>query len=78
MLIVRLSIPFNALRTVMLVFSITGMLIAILFFSEFFMLVPLQFGAAVMLLVCATLAAILFNLLYNVADHYIETFKRKK
>ena len=78
MLIVRLSVPFNALRGAMLGVSVGGIAIAVIFFHKFFMLAPLHFGAVIMLAVCASLAALLFNVLYNIADRYIETFKRKK
>lgn len=78
LLIVRLSIPFNALRGAMLALSVLGLGIAFVFFDRFFMLVPLSQSAVIMLAVFALAAAVLFNLLYNVADHYIEKSKRNK
>ena len=78
LLIVRLSIPFNALRGAMLALSVIGLLIAFIFFHWFFMLVPLCFNATVMLIIFAAATVILFNVLYQIADHYIEKFKRKK
>lgn len=77
MLIVRLSVPFNALRGAMLAVSVTGLLIAFVFFSRFFMLVPLSGNAVVMLAVCGGVTALLFNALYQIADHFIEKSKQK-
>lgn len=77
MLIVRLSVPFNLLRGAMLALSVTGLAIAFVFFSGFFMLVPLSSDAIVMLVAFMGATALLFNVLYNVADHYIEKFKQK-
>ena len=77
MLIIRLSIPFNALRSAMLALSVAGMAVAIIFFSWFFALVPLSVPAIWMFGSCTAVTVVLFNLLYNVADHYIEKFKKK-
>lgn len=77
MLIVRLSVPFNALRGAMLAVSVTGLAIAFLCFGSFFMLTPLSGNAVVLLAVFAAVTALLFNVLYNVADHTIEKFKNQ-
>ena len=77
LLIVRLSVPFNALRGGMLALSVLGLGIAFVFFADFFMLVPLGKGALILLCIFAGGSALLFNLLYNVADYYIEKFKNK-
>ena len=78
LLIVRLSIPFNPLRVAMLAVSVIGLSIAFIFFSSFFMLVLLSTNAIIMLVVFSLVIALLFNVLYNVADHFIEKFKRKR
>lgn len=77
MLILRLSIPLNALRTAMLVLSVAGLLIAFIFFGWFFMLVQPGQTALTMLLIFAAATVALFNILYSVADRYIEKFKNK-
>ena len=77
MLIIRLSVPFNALRASMLCLSVGGLAIAFVFFGRFFMLAELSGGAWIMLAVFASAAVILFNVLYQIADHYIEKFKRR-
>lgn len=77
MLIVRLSIPFNPLRIGMLALSVLGFTIAFIFFRKFFMLVDLSQNGLWMLLIFAAGSIILFNLLYGIADHYIEKFKRQ-
>ena len=76
LLIVRLSIPFNLLRGAMLTASVTGIVIAYTFFHNFFSLVPLEFPSLMLLLGLCVLSAVVFNLLYNVADHYIEESKK--
>ena len=76
LLIVRLSIPFNALRAAMMAVSVTGVVIAFSFFHNFFSLVPLEFPSLMLLLGLCAVSAVVFNLLYNVADHFIEESKR--
>ncbi len=77
MLIIRLSIPFNALRAGMLTLSVAGLAIAFIFFDWFFMLVPLGQNALIMLGIFAAATIVLFNVLYSIADRYIEKFKNK-
>ncbi len=77
LLIVRLSIPFNALRVAMLVVSVAGLAIAFIFFRNFFMLEPLSTNAIIMLAVFAVAMALFFNVFYNIADYFIEKFKQK-
>lgn len=77
MLIVRLSIPVNLLRGVMLFLSTGGLAIAFLFFGAFFKLVPLSQNAVNMFLIFGASSILIFNLLYQLADHYIEKFKRE-
>ena len=77
MLIVRLSIPFNALRAAMLALSAMGLMIAFIFFGDFFMLVGLGINATVFLLICAAAMIVLFNLLYTFADKLIARRKDK-
>ena len=77
MLIVRLSLPLNLLRSVMLCLSCAGFAIAFLFFRDFFKLVPLEGSAVTMLLICGGATIVVFNVLYQIADHYIEKLKRQ-
>ena len=77
MLIIRLSIPFNPLRIGMLCMSITGFAIAFIFFRNFFMLVDLDGNGLWLLLGFAAGSIVLFNVLYQIADHYIEKFKNQ-
>ena len=77
MLIVRLSIPFNALRIGMLCMSIAGFAIGFIFFRSFFMLADLSENGWWMLLIFAVSSVLIFNVLYWIADHYIEKFKNK-
>lgn len=77
MLIVRLSIPFNALRIGMLCISVAGFAIAFVFFRKFFILADLSANGWWMLLWFAIGSVILFHILYHIADHWIEKFKRQ-
>lgn len=77
MLILRLSLPMNLLRGAMLCASVVGLGIAFVFFRGFFMLADLGTSAVTMLLICGAASVIVFNLLYQLADHYIEKFKRE-
>lgn len=75
LLIIRLCIPFNALRGTMLIISAAGLVGAMLFFPTLFMLVPLSQNALILLLVSLAAVVILFNLLYQIADRQIEKHK---
>ena len=77
MLIVRLSIPFNALRAGMLTLSAGGLAIAVAFFSWVFKLVALSGGALVFALILMASMTVLFHILYTVADRVIEKQKDK-
>lgn len=82
MLVVRLSIPINALRGSMIAISVAGLAIAFVFFGWLFYLVPLGTNAFIMLGIFGAAALVIFNVLYNVADRLIEKnkafSKRKK
>lgn len=77
MLIVRLCIPFNALRGAMLALSTAGIVIATIFFRDFFKLTALSQSALIMQVVTAVVIIVLFNLLYHFADKMIEKHKRE-
>lgn len=77
LLVIRLSVPFNALRGGMLAISIAGLMLAFLFFSGFFSLVPLGQNAVVFLLISAVIFLLLFNLLYDIANKQIEKYKHR-
>ena len=75
MLIVRLSIPLNALRITMLCLSVAGMLIAVIFFPGFFLLSELTGAALYLFLACAVGFSVIFHVSYTFADRQIQ--KRK-
>ena len=77
MLIIRLCIPFNALRGGMLALIVSGLTVAFIFFGWFFNLSPLGTSAWIMLAVSAGITVVLFNILYHIADKYIEKFKNQ-
>ena len=75
LLIVRLSIPFNLLRTVMLCISVSGLTLASLFLSELFSITRLSFEALLILLLCAVATVIVFNILYNIIQFIVDKNK---
>lgn len=77
LLVVRLSVPLNALRGGMLTISVAGLSIAFLFFGSFFNLVPLTQNAVILVLISAVVFFLLFNFLYDTANKQIEKYKRK-
>ena len=64
-LVIRLSIPFNYIRTTLLVVCIGGLLIGIFGFGWFFMLAPFTFEMGLATVIIAVCISLLFNLLYN-------------
>ena len=77
LLVIRLSLPLNVLRTGMLVVSGAGLTIAFVFFGELFNLVFLSSRAIALISILAVLTIVVFNLFYNIADHYIQKDKNK-
>lgn len=77
MLILRLSLPLNALRVGMLCMSIAGFAIVFIFFRDFFMLADLSANGWLMLLWFTIGSVIVFNILYGISDHYIKKHKLK-
>ena len=75
LLVIRLSIPFNLIRTIMLILSVSGLAIGIMFFGEFFSLTTLSFDGILVLLAFSAATVIIFNVLYNISQHYINKFK---
>lgn len=75
LLVLRLSYPFNTLRYVMLFLSTAGLLVAFIFFGSFFSLVALD-ASAVIVFICFALGTIaVFDILHNIAEHYIKKSK---
>lgn len=77
MLIVRLCVPFNALRGAMLAVSGAGIAAATIFFRDFFKLVTLSHNAFILQIITIVFFIVLFNLLYHFADKLIEKHKQK-
>lgn len=75
LLVIRLSLPLNALRSVMLAVSIGGVVIGSLFFGGFFSLSPLCFEGTILLIAFSAATIIIFNVLYNIAQRLIKKFK---
>ena len=75
LLVLRLSIPINALRAAMLAVSLGGLTVAFIFFGKLFNLVFLSSASILTLCIMACGTLILFNVLYNIADKIIEKDK---
>lgn len=72
LLVVRLSLPINLLRGVMLTVSAGGVVIGSLFFRELFSVVPLSSEGLIMLAVLSIGTLILFNVMYNICRYFIK------
>ena len=77
LLVIRLSLPLNALRGAMLFVSIAGIAVAFIFFGWLFSLTMLSTNAIVLLAVLAAATIIIFNILYNIASKLIDKNKNK-
>lgn len=75
LLVIRLSMPLNSLRGTMLTICVLGLVIGSLFFGEFFSLVTFSTNGLILLLIFSAVTVIVFNLLYNIAQHLIEKYK---
>ena len=78
LLVVRLSLPINLLRGMMLVVSVSGVVLGSLFFGELFSVVRLSFEAVFMLAVLGLATVVLFNILYNVCRYFIKKFDKQQ
>ena len=77
LLVIRLSLPLNALRSTMLVLSTAGLTIAFIFFGKLFNLVFLSPNAIIILCVLSALTLVIFNLMYSIADRFIRKNKNQ-
>ena len=75
LLVLRLSIPINALRAAMLVVSLSGLSIAFVFCGKLFNLIFLSPMAILTLCIMACCTLVIFNVFYDVADKIIEKDK---
>ncbi len=75
LLVVRLSFPVNIIRTVMLVFCICVFVLGSLLLGDLFSLCKLSVRGGIILSAFAAGTVIVFNVLYNIAQNYINKFK---
>ena len=59
----------------MLTISLAGILIGCLLFTEFFSFVKLSLNGIIIFAISALVTIIIFNVLYNIAQHLIEKHK---
>ena len=77
LLVVRLSLPINFLRGIMLVVSVGGVVLGSLLFGDLFSVVQLSFDAVIMLVALGLATVVLFNILYNVCRYFIKKFDKQ-
>lgn len=77
LLVVRLSLPINFLRGIMLVVSVGGVVLGSLLFGDLFSVVQLSFDAVIMLVALGIATVVLFNILYNVCRYFIKKFDKQ-
>lgn len=77
LLIIRLSIPFNALRVTMIVFCTVCFAIGSAFFGELFVLAQLSFESIIMLIIFSAATVIIFNVIFSLNESLINKFKNK-
>ena len=75
LLVIRLSVPLNLLRGIMLILSIGGIVVGSLFFRQFFSLTTLSFEGLLVLILFAAGTIVVFNVLYNIAQKLIDKYK---
>ncbi len=78
LLVIRLSLPLNLLRSGMLFLCLGGLVVGCLVFGGFFSLVPLTKEALVFLGILAGVTLIVFNVLYSIAEHFVKKMKAKR
>ncbi len=76
LLVVRLSIPINAIRAVMLAFCTSAFIFGCILFGGLFSLSALSFSGVIILLAFSAGTVLIFNLLYNIAQYYIQKSKK--
>lgn len=77
LLVVRLSVPFNILRSTMLVVCSLAIVLGSLFFGNLFSLSPLGFDSLAVFTALSASTVIIFNLLYCEAQKLIKKFEKE-
>lgn len=77
LLIIRLSIPFNILRVIMIIISVSGIAVLSIFCSNLFSLCPLGIPALTMFIILTVITVLVFNILYNIAENVIRKNKNQ-
>ncbi len=77
LLVIRLSLPINALRAVMLVVCTSGIVLGSVIFGQFFSLVSLSFEGIILLTILISATIVIFNILYNISQNFIKKYKSR-
>jgi cation-transporting ATPase E len=67
MMVIRLSIPINALRAALIAFIIAGLIISLVFFTDFFSIYPLNSFALTLTVILAAVSVVVYNVLYTLS-----------
>lgn len=71
-LVIRLSIPINALRAALIIFIITGLSVGILCFTELFNFVILSGFSLRLLLILSASSVVVYNVIYSISDKLLK------
>lgn len=75
LLVLRVSFPLNLLRTIMIAVCVSGTFAICICFREFFSLSYLVGNSLVIFVAFALATVLIFNILYNIAEHFIKKYK---
>ncbi len=78
MLIVRICIPFNPIRSALVIFIVTGLVLGMSVFSELFNIVPFTFTTLILTVSMCAVSFIVFNVLYSFVGKKLDKRLEKK
>lgn len=78
MLIIRICIPFNPIRTALVIVIISGLTLGMTVFSKLFNVVPFTVTTLLVTISLCLVSFIVFNLLYNIVGNRLDQRYKKK
>lgn len=78
MLIIRICIPFNPIRSALVIFIVTGLVLGMSVFSELFNIVPFTFTTLILTVSLCAVSFIIFNVLYSFVGRKLDKRLEKK
>ena len=77
-LIIRICIPFNPIRTALVAFIVSGLVIGMTVFSNLFNIVPFTTTTLTITVSLIVVSFVVFNLLYNFVGSKLDQRYKKK